>query len=273
MALEKEKLSEDMKELKQTMLNNPPVNNNQTSDKHLKEINSLKECIKNQEKQINEWSTSYYKLQKDMNQLIMEKHTYGRVSEKYDKSGVTLLKDNSIPEEDKVSKNYRNNVSKPASSSPSRLEPRSSYEASRYSPTRSSEASRYSPTRSYESSRYSPTRNLPTKTLTNESSNVSSALIWKDSESKQGYDSQQLLTFPSFQTVQNNTQIITNLEHKLMELQLDYEKLQSEYVKLPENTRNIAKMKKKKDLELEVSIIETNINSIKTKLRKYTAQS
>jgi hypothetical protein len=58
-----------------------------------------------------------------------------------------------------------------------------------------------------------------------------------------------------------------------MELQLDYEKLQNEYEKLPENSRNIASMKKKKDMELELSIIETNINSIKTKLRKYTAMS
>lgn len=239
MALEKEKFSEDIEELKQALSNSSSVNNNKISDKYLKEVNSLKECIKNLEKQINDWSTSYYQLQKEMNQLIMDKHSYGRVSEKYDKSGVSL-------EEDKVNRSYRTKINSSALSTP-KSEPRSNY----------------------ESSRSSPTRNLSSKAIANESSNVSNALIWNDPESKQGYDSQQHLTFPSFQSAQNNTQIITNLEQKLMELQQDYEKLQNEYERLPENSRNIATMKKKKDLELDISIIDTNINSIKTKLRKY----
>jgi predicted RNase H-like nuclease (RuvC/YqgF family) len=262
MAIEKEKLSEDMKELRKSV--SPTSNNNQTSEKQSKEINSLKECIKNLEKQINEWSSSYYHLQKEMDQLIMEKHSYGRVSEKYDKSGINLHKDQPS-DEDKISRSFKNRLNSP---------PKSNYESvrNRVSSPPLSSPPKAEPRSNYESARHSPTRNIPARSLANESSNVSSALMWKEQESR-SHDSQQFITFPSFQSAQNNSQIISNLEHKLMELQLDYEKLQNEYEKLPENSRNIASMKKKKDMELELSIIETNINSIKTKLRKYTALS
>lgn len=266
MAIEKEKLSEDIKELRKSI--SPTPNNNQISEKHSKEINSLKECIKNLEKQINEWSSSYYQLQKEMDQLIMEKHSYGRISEKYEKSGINLHKDQPS-DEDKINRSFRNRLS-----SPPKSEARSNYESLRNrvsSPTLSSPP-KAEPRSNYESVRHSPSRSIPARSLANESSNVSNALMWNEPESR-SHDSQQFITFPSFQSAQNNSQIITNLEHKLMELQLDYEKLQSEYEKLPENSRNIASMKKKKDMELELSIIETNINSIKTKLRKYTAMS
>ena len=204
MAIEKEKLSEDIKELSKSV--SPTPNNNQILEKHFKEINSLKECIKNLEKQINEWSSSYYQLQKEMDQLIMEKHSYGRVSEKYDKSGINLHKDQPS-NDDKINRSLRNRISSPPIS-----ETRSNYDSVRNrlgSPAVNSPP-KAEPRSNYESVRHSPTRSMPGRSFANESSSVSNALVWKEPESR-AHDSQPLLTFPSLQSAQNNSQIINNL--------------------------------------------------------------
>lgn len=43
----------------------------------------------------------------------------------------------------------------------------------------------------------------------------------------------------------------------------------SELDKLPEVARNVATIRKRNDYQMELGILETNINSVKQKLRQY----
>ena len=63
---------------------------------------------------------------------------------------------------------------------------------------------------------------------------------------------------------------IQKLEHELMTLQRDKQRVLSDLDRLPEVARSAATIRKRNDCERELSILETNINSIKQKLRQFT---
>jgi len=60
---------------------------------------------------------------------------------------------------------------------------------------------------------------------------------------------------------------VASLENKLMVLQLDKKRLESEFTKMPEHPKSIAQKRRKQTLETELDTLDTNIGNLKTKLR------
>ncbi|OMJ74324.1 hypothetical protein SteCoe_26772 [Stentor coeruleus] len=92
---------------------------------------------------------------------------------------------------------------------------------------------------------------MPVRTIVNISNNVTEALNWKTGPSRND----------------PNSNILTNLQNKLSLLTQERHKLENELEKLADS-RNPSAVKKKNDLELELSICQSNINSITAKIRK-----
>jgi hypothetical protein len=111
---------------------------------------------------------------------------------------------------------------------------------------------------------------LPGRTVTNYSSNVSQVLKWETMSSSPESDKHQAqMTFPSLQYLADNQSIIDNLEDKLSQLNQENTRLEHDYDRLEEQPRSQATIRRKEELELELSIMSTNINNIRMKLRKY----
>jgi hypothetical protein len=112
---------------------------------------------------------------------------------------------------------------------------------------------------------------LPGRTVANYSSNVSQVLKWETMSSSPEADKHQAaqMTFPSLQYLADNQAIIDNLEDKLSQLNQENTRLEHEYDRLEEQPRSQATIRRKEELELELSIMSTNINNIRMKLRKY----
>jgi uncharacterized phage infection (PIP) family protein YhgE len=72
---------------------------------------------------------------------------------------------------------------------------------------------------------------------------------------------------PRRQSIEN----VKGLENKLMNLQMDKKRLDDELSKIPPQSRRIAQLKRKEDIELELQILNSNISTIKTKLRQLNA--
>jgi hypothetical protein len=92
---------------------------------------------------------------------------------------------------------------------------------------------------------------MPVRTINNASSNVTEALNWKTGPIK----------------IDPNTNIIGNLQSKLNSLTQEYKKLQKDLERVSES-KNPNSIKRKAEIELELSICESNINSVTSKLRK-----
>lgn len=91
---------------------------------------------------------------------------------------------------------------------------------------------------------------LPVRTIVNTSNNVTEALTWNTHK-------------------RNDTggNVTSNLQQKLAELVNDQNRLKSEIERLSE-IRGSNASKRKADLELELSICDSNVNSLTAKLRK-----
>lgn len=92
---------------------------------------------------------------------------------------------------------------------------------------------------------------MPVRTIVNTSSNVTEALNWKSGPSRND----------------PNPNVLGNLQIKLSLLTQEQYKLENEIEKLNES-RNPNAAKRKSNLELELSICQSNINSVTSKLRK-----
>ncbi|OMJ76434.1 hypothetical protein SteCoe_24219 [Stentor coeruleus] len=92
---------------------------------------------------------------------------------------------------------------------------------------------------------------MPVRTIVNTSNNVTEALNWKSGPSRND----------------PNPNILGNLQNKLSLLTQEQYKLENEIEKLNE-FRNQNAVKRKNDLELELSICQSNINSVTAKIRK-----
>ncbi|OMJ86662.1 hypothetical protein SteCoe_11746 [Stentor coeruleus] len=92
---------------------------------------------------------------------------------------------------------------------------------------------------------------MPVRTIINTSNNVTEALNWKTGPSRND----------------PNPNILVNLQSKLSSLTQEKYKLENELEKLAES-RNPSAVKRKNDLELELSICQSNINSVTAKIRK-----
>ena len=91
---------------------------------------------------------------------------------------------------------------------------------------------------------------MPVRTIVNTSNNVTEALTWN-----------------THKRTDRNPLVNDNLQLKLNELISDQNKLKSEIERVSE-IRGHTAAKRKSDLELELSICESNINSLTAKLRK-----
>jgi predicted nucleic acid-binding Zn-ribbon protein len=58
-----------------------------------------------------------------------------------------------------------------------------------------------------------------------------------------------------------------------LQLNLERDKFKNEFDKIPENPKTIAQKRRREDLERELSILNKNIASLKTKLRELDAIS
>ena len=94
---------------------------------------------------------------------------------------------------------------------------------------------------------------MPVRTIVNVSDNVTEALIWK--------------TGPSRAEPNPNPNAINSLQNKFQILTQEQARLQNEIDKVSES-RHPNSVKRKNELELEISICQSNINSITSKLRK-----
>jgi hypothetical protein len=77
------------------------------------------------------------------------------------------------------------------------------------------------------------------------------------------------ITYSKYQSMQDNIVAVSNLEQKLMVLHLEKEKKVGEFGKMPEVCKTVASKRRRDELELEISILDTNIASLKSKLRTY----
>ena len=64
---------------------------------------------------------------------------------------------------------------------------------------------------------------------------------------------------------------LKGLEGKLMALQMDKNRLEDELAKIPPQGRRIAQIKRKEEIDLELEILNSNISTIKSKLRQFHA--
>ena len=64
---------------------------------------------------------------------------------------------------------------------------------------------------------------------------------------------------------------LRGLEGKLMALQMDKNRLADELAKIPPQGRRIAQIKRKEEIDLELEILNSNISTIKSKLRQFNA--
>ena len=94
---------------------------------------------------------------------------------------------------------------------------------------------------------------MPVRTIVNVSDNVTEALIWKTSSSKGE-------TNP-------NPNALNGLQNKLQRLTQDQTRLQNEIEKASES-RHANSVKRKNELEGELLICQSSINSTTSKLRK-----
>lgn len=62
---------------------------------------------------------------------------------------------------------------------------------------------------------------------------------------------------------------IGNIESNLYQLNLERDKFKNEFDKIPENPKTLAQKRRREDLERELSILNKNIASLKTKLREF----
>lgn len=92
---------------------------------------------------------------------------------------------------------------------------------------------------------------MPVRTIINTSNNVTEALNWKTGPSRND----------------PNPNMLANLQSKLSSLTQERYKLENELEKLADS-RNPSAVKRKNDLELELSICQSNINSVTAKIRK-----
>lgn len=135
---------------------------------------------------------------------------------------------------------------------------------------RSLEKERQKPSGGYErDDNAEPVAKLPIRTVANYSTNVSQVLKWETSSPEPDRHQAAPVTFPSLQYLASNQGVIENLEVKLVALNQEKQRLDSEYDRLEEQPRSQATMRRKEELELEISIASTNINNIKAKLRKF----
>jgi len=63
-------------------------------------------------------------------------------------------------------------------------------------------------------------------------------------------------------------QQIQNIENNLLQLNMEREKYQNEFNKIPESAKTIAQRRRRDDLEREISILNKNISSLKNKLKE-----
>ena len=61
------------------------------------------------------------------------------------------------------------------------------------------------------------------------------------------------------------------MENNLLQLNMERDKYKNEYDKIPENPKTIAQKRRREELERELSILNKNIASLKTKLREFDA--
>lgn len=101
---------------------------------------------------------------------------------------------------------------------------------------------------------------VPVRTQVNVSENVSQLLNWDEPSQN-----------PQVQcAVLEGNKVLGNIEQKLLDLQLEREKLDSEYSRVCSSPRTNWSLKRKEDLELELEILCSNISRLKSKLRSYS---
>jgi hypothetical protein len=107
---------------------------------------------------------------------------------------------------------------------------------------------------------------------TNNSKSVGSALHWEDPGRQEPVRNEPARNErKSKRNSEPDGNAVQNLENKLMTLQLEKQRLESEYSKIPEHAKQIAVRRRREDLELELSILDTNIANMKNKLRGMNA--
>lgn len=111
----------------------------------------------------------------------------------------------------------------------------------------------------------------PVRSYMNYSTNVTQVLNWEPIASSPEPEKPQTapMTFPSLQHLANQQSVIESLEDKLAVLNQERQRLNSEYDRLEEHPKSQATIRRKEELALELSILTTNLNNIKTKLRNY----
>lgn len=63
--------------------------------------------------------------------------------------------------------------------------------------------------------------------------------------------------------------IVNNLTDKLVTLEQDKRKLEAELLRLPEHAKRVVQLKRRQEVQMELDIVNTNISSLKGKLRVY----
>lgn len=67
--------------------------------------------------------------------------------------------------------------------------------------------------------------------------------------------------------------MVRNVENKLIALQMERDRVQIEYNKIPEHSKTISQRRRREDLAQELDLLNTNINSLKSKLRALNSRT
>ena len=67
--------------------------------------------------------------------------------------------------------------------------------------------------------------------------------------------------------------MVKNVENKLIALQMERDRVQIEYNKIPEHSKTISQRRRRDDLAQELDLLNTNINSLKSKLRALNSRT
>jgi predicted nucleic acid-binding Zn-ribbon protein len=67
--------------------------------------------------------------------------------------------------------------------------------------------------------------------------------------------------------------MVRNVENKLIALQMEKDRVEIEYNKIPEHSKTISQRRRREDLAQELDLLNTNINSLKSKLRTLNSRT
>lgn len=105
------------------------------------------------------------------------------------------------------------------------------------------------------------------KALLDLTRSLDGALNWENLEQVKSQDLP-VMTFPSNESYERNKDVILRLESTLSGLQIEKQRLENELNKIPEQTRTLNIKKRRNELEMQLAMVEQNITSLKSKLRR-----